>query len=161
MKAATRVVVTAFIETIVVIILTVIVSRVSKAECTVTIATPAPNTEVGSTVDVSGSVSDIPAGDKMWVFAHMSGLGVWWPQGGGAAAGYGDKEWKIAAYIGEPRDIGRNFEITTRVVEPMDNGKLEQWVRETSQSGRYPGIAMPNSVATCSPNPTVVVKKTG
>lgn len=82
MKATKRVVVTVFIATIVVIILTVIVSQVSKAACTVTIAAPAPNTEVSSTVDVSGSVSDIPAGDKMWVFAHMSGLGVWWPQGG-------------------------------------------------------------------------------
>ena len=134
------------------------IAQAPSPGCSVEISAPAANTQVGSTVQVTGSAS-VPSGTRLWVFAHRKDLGVVWPQGGGSA-NIGNGQWKVLVFIGLPRDIGSEFEIMARVVDDKENQELEGWVKEAAKTGQYNGIPMPSSHTGCTYKPdTVVVKK--
>jgi hypothetical protein len=46
-------------------------------------------------------------------------------------------------FFGVERDIGSEFEITARVIEPNENKELEAWVKRSTETRQYPGISMP------------------
>ena len=102
----------------------------------------------------------MPEQDKdygCWRIGRISAF--WWPQGGGSAD-VENGDWKVTAFLGLPRDVGHQFEITARVFGEAGNKLLEQWVQETAKTGLYPGMPMPQWVGTCQ-SATVVVTKSG
>ncbi|MGE3781621.1 MAG: hypothetical protein AB7H71_02610 [Alphaproteobacteria bacterium] len=127
------------------------VAEAQGDRCSVEILSPVMNARVGEASNVSGSAT-IPAGTKLWIFAHRKGLALWWPQGGGFAQIDNDKQWTVLVFFGVERDIGSQFEITARVVEPTENRELEAWVRRSVETRQYPGIPMPRAVPSCLVN---------
>lgn len=133
-----------------------IAQQISPA-CEVRIVSPVNYGRVGQTVDVSGTAT-IPLGTRMWVLAHRKGLAVWWPQGGGAVNIVANK-WMVLTYIGEPRDIGSEFEVTARVFDEQGHQVLLNWVKKAADTGIYPGIPMPVSDSRCRANTVTVAKQ--
>jgi hypothetical protein len=130
---------------------------VRAQQCDITITAPKPGDEVGATGTVEGKAT-IPEKGHLWILAHMTGLGDWWPQGQGPAT-VTDGAWEVTAYFGQAQDVGKKFEVAAAVVGDADNQKLIKWVAEAPGKG-YPGTRFPNTVAGC-PIRKVTVLKTG
>ena len=130
-------------------------------QCSVTIARPISGAQVSGIEQVDG-VARKPSGQgrdlHLWVFAHRTGLAGWWPQGGGETKIVGGR-WMVTAFFGEPRDIGRAFEIAAVFVEDNEHAKLLQWVQTTIDTGRYPPVNYPNAAPGCAPSDVVTVQK--
>ena len=131
---------------------------VARAACSITIAAPAQNAQVGETTSVSGTASEIGAGNRLWLLAHRKDIGLWWPQGGGSIDLDTAGKWTAIVFIGVARDVGQPFEITARAFADTENKILEQWVQKTGATGQYPGIPMPRWLPDCG-QATVVVTR--
>jgi hypothetical protein len=129
----------------------------SQDACRITIDLPRPGTQVGTSTPVNGAAV-IKTGTHLWVFAHRKGLAIWWPQGSGEAS-IRDGQWEVLANIGGPDDRGAQFEIMAAVVDSNEDSKLNKWVQDSEQSGKYPGIKLPPSVAECGAPRIVTVTR--
>lgn len=116
--------------------------------CSIAITSPKAGQTVAEDAQVEGSAS-IPAGSFLWVFSHRKGLQLWWPQGGGPAPLSATGKWQVVVTFGTERDTGRDFEIAAAAVDANTNEQLRGWVKRAEESGRYPGIQFPSSVAGC------------
>jgi len=124
--------------------------------CSVKINAPSNQQTVGETGDVSGTGA-IPAGTYLWVFDHRKGIALWWPQGGGSAV-ITRGSWDVLANFGLDRDNGSQFEIVAVVVDQKTNDELLNWVKGAEETGRYPGMELPHTVAACRLEQVTVTK---
>lgn len=127
-----------------------------NSQCTIEILSPKEGEHVGGTASVIGR-AHIPEGKDLWLFDHVKGLALWWPQGAGPA-NVEDGKWEVLATFGGDQDIGRNFEIALAVLEPAETKELLQWFKEADKTGKYPGLRFPPVVHGC-PVPRVTVNK--
>jgi hypothetical protein len=124
--------------------------------CAIEIVTPRSGASVPGELQIQGKAA-IPPGTHLWVFAHRKGLALWWPQGGGATTVV-DGMWDTTVFLGEPRDIGRPFEIVAIAVEANADASLRAWVARAEETGRYPGMRFPQAVSTCRLATITVIK---
>ncbi len=118
------------------------------------ITTPHSGDDVGSTIRIEGT--SISINDKhLWVFLQREGLQVWWPQGGEIMV-KSNGSWRQGAFVGSSKDIGFDFNITALWVDNNVNRELKDYIAETSVSGNYYGIPLPEG----SPSATIIVHKT-
>jgi hypothetical protein len=126
------------------------------SQCTIDILSPKQGEHVAEAGTVKGK-AHIPEGKDLWVFVHVKGLALWWPQGAGPAA-LEEGKWEVLATFGIERDAGRDFEIAVAVLEPTETKELLQWFKKGDETGRYSGMRFPPVVRGC-PIPHVIVTK--
>jgi hypothetical protein len=84
----------------------------------VKILSPKNGDEVGSKIVVKGT-SKVKDGSSVWVLAHLRLLtDQWWPQPKPLVQPNGD--WEALAYIGQPDDVGFDFEIAVATFDKVD-----------------------------------------
>lgn len=124
------------------------------SECTVTITEPKARQEVGVRLLIEGRAT-IPAGHHLWAFArHEAFQPLWWPQNE-ARIGE-DGKFKVFASIGEPHDIGFDFDLSIAVFAEPEHLKLKAEHTRAMTTGDFRPIPMPQ--ASCPPL-TLTVKK--
>jgi len=125
--------------------------------CIVTITGPKMTDTVAASVVAEGTAK-LPQDAYLWILAHVNGLGVWWPQGGGPAT-VRDARWNVSVVLGTSADSGRDFEIIAIVVDRQTHALLMRWVKDAESRGVYNGILLPSFIPTCSPARVVVLRK--
>lgn len=124
------------------------VSMAQQAQqCKIEISSPRPGESVGGQEQIKGS-AQTPAGTFLWVFVHVKGLALWWPQGGGAAIPE-KGQWQVLAFFGVDRDAGKDFEIAAVALDSDANNEILKWYKRTEETGQYPGMRFPSSVKGC------------
>ena len=119
----------------------------------ISITSPKPSAQVGRTVRVEGKSKDFP-GRYLWIFVHVEGLELWWPQRGGIKL-KPDGTWRQGAHLGGSQDIGFDFEITAIWVDRKTNQDLKTYLSKGEKSGHYPGMLLPEG----EPSALVTVHK--
>src|SRR5436305_1189311 len=94
-------------------------------QCSIEILSPKQGEHVTESSLIKGR-GQVPAGKDLWVFVHVKGLALWWPQGAGPAV-WEDRNWEVLGYFGGPQDIGRDFEISAAVLDPDQTNELRRW----------------------------------
>jgi hypothetical protein len=121
----------------------------------VKIIAPPNGQAVGSYViaEVFAKIND--KSSKVWVFAHIKQLGdQWYPQTAPIKNSKGN--WEAYVRIGEPPDIGLEFEIAAATFNQDGEREILRYHELGRQTGRWVPIPMP----TCTSNlDTVIVKK--
>lgn len=126
--------------------------------CGVEFTTPQSGDRVAGEGNVSGSAKNLPPGAHVWVFAHRRGLGLWWPQGGGAAK-VQEGKWLAFVTYGQSRDLGSDFELTTAVLGDTSDADMNNWIKRAEETGQYPGIRLPASLQGCISKTVVVTRE--
>lgn len=119
-----------------------------------TILSPREGEQVGATSKIEGRAEQQP-GKHLWVFSHREGLAVWWPQGGEVTV-KSDGTWKHAVFLGQPQDIGLDFEIAVLWLDDQVDKQTKEYLSKGDATGHYPGIPLP----TGEPRTIVTVAKT-
>ena len=117
--------------------------------CSLSIVEPRTGERHGGGVLVSGKAS-VPADRFLWTFSHRRGLAVWWPQGGGPAT-INDGEYAVLTTLGQPQDVGAEFEIRVQIVDAAESEKLNAWFKRGDATGRYDGIPLPPAAEGAAP----------
>lgn len=125
------------------------------AEFDVKITYPQNGSEVGREVNVQGAAS-IPTGNYVWLLARRVDFApLWWPQRQ-AKIDLRTQKWQAVANLGEPRDIGWEFDIAVITVSAAGHKELmDYWVKAMT-TGDWKPIQIP---ATTSPPRILRVKK--
>ena len=111
----------------------------------VTIEEPRDGLEVGLIVTVKGTAT-IPSGTHIWVLARRVDFdGFWWPQGEGRINPTTQK-WRATATLGEPQDVGWDFDIAVIVVDEENHIKLGDYRRNAMRTGDWRPIEAPPTV---------------
>ena len=134
------------------------VAQEKANSCRVEFTTPQSGDRVAGEGDVSGSAKNLPPGAHVWVFAHRRGLGLWWPQGGGAAK-VQEGRWRVFVTYGQSRDLGSDFELTTAVLSDAADADMNNWIKRAEETGNYPGIRLPASLQGCITQTMVVTRE--
>lgn len=116
------------------------------------ITSPRDGSNCGATERVEGK-STVPPDKHLWIFAHRQGLRLWWPQVGEVRVEE-DGTWKQTIFVGQPQDIGFDFEITARWVDSRQSTDLEGYLQRGETAG-YPGLPLPEG----APTATVICSK--
>ena len=122
-------------------------------EAPLVITFPSPGDKVGRSVRIEGKSKNYP-GRALWIFAHLEGLEVWWPQRGVVKL-KPDGSWRQGAFLGSYDDIGFDFEITAIWVDEKVSQALVQYLATGEATGSYPGMRLPDG----EPTAMVVVHK--
>jgi hypothetical protein len=133
------------------------VAQEKSNPCIAEFTTPQSGDRVAGEGDVSGSAKNLPAGSHVWVFAHRRGLGLWWPQGGGAAK-VQDGKWLAFVTYGQNRDLGSDFELTVAVLADAADADMNNWIKRAEETGQYPGVRLPASQQGCITKSIVVTR---
>ncbi|RMH17290.1 MAG: hypothetical protein D6696_16105 [Acidobacteria bacterium] len=118
------------------------------------ITSPAEGAEVGAYARVTGRSQPIP-GKHLWLFAHRKDLAVWWPQSGEILLEE-DGTWQQSAFLGQPQDVGFDFELVVRWVSDDVHRRMVDYLSRGEATGHFPGIRLPDG----EPSATVTVRKT-
>jgi hypothetical protein len=119
-----------------------------EPQCKIEISSPRPGTPVGGDYLIKGS-AQVPAGTYLWVFVHVRGLALWWPQGGGPVVVEKNGKWEALAFFGIERDAGKDFEIAVAALDSEANIDLLKWYKRTEDTGQYPGMRFPSVIKGC------------
>ena len=114
-----------------------------KAGGSVKISTPREGDAVGAAGQVEGS-AELPADSHLWILVRRKDFDGWWPQGGAAAAVIGTR-WSVSVTYGGPQDAGHEFEIAALAVGPATHDLWTGWIRQVSETGRFPPVRLPHS----------------
>ena len=126
--------------------------------CSVEITSPQSGDRVSGEGDATGSAKNLPPGAHVWIFGHRRGLGLWWPQGGGAAQ-VRDGKWRVFVTYGQNRDLGSDFELTTAVLADADDAAMNNWIKRAEETGQYPGIRLLPSLQGCITKTIIVTRE--
>lgn len=127
--------------------------------CTIGWSRPRSSERVGHGVPVQGTATLAP-GLHLWVFARhvrFRTTDVWWPQGEGVVSP-DTRVWEVYATIGEPRDVGAEFDVTVAVFSREQHQKIASFLQQAQQKPVVPPRPMPPAVCTVAPR---TVRKTG
>jgi hypothetical protein len=126
----------------------------ARQENIVKIVSPNPGERVGARVVVKGT-SKIHDKSKIWVLVHLKLLrNQWWPQPEPTVDENGN--WEALAYIGEPQDIGMDFEIAVATFDPHAEAGILRYHDHGNKTGQWLPIKFPK---TTSDIDIVVVRK--
>jgi hypothetical protein len=117
------------------------------------ITSPKNGEDAGSAIRVQGRSKKYP-GKHLWLFCQRKGLSLWWPQGGAAQVGE-NGDWMQSIFIGQPQDVGFDFEIVAIWVSESINKDLIDYFVSAAKTDRYPGMRLPEG----SPRAQVTVRK--
>ena len=120
----------------------------------INILVPRNGEECGAALRVEGKTVQMP-GKFLWVFIHAKYLREQWRPQVGAIKVTGKGDWSTMVYLGNPRDIGNNFEIAAVWVDEKEHQRLKKSLHNTGQSGHPPSIKLPRG----EPLAKVTVKK--
>jgi len=109
----------------------------------VNITAPSEGQRIGDRIIVQGK-SDIKTQGKIWVLAHLKLLGgKWWPQDKTVVDK--DGNWQALAWIGQPQDIGMEFEIAVATFDENASKEIERYHLEGQRTGNYLPIGFPKT----------------
>src|ERR1700733_2298506 len=98
-----------------------------EKSCTVEFSQPKQGNSVSGQAKASGTAA-FPSGKHLWIFAHIQGLALWWPQCGGPAQVNGDK-WVCQVTYGQERDRGSDFEVAAVVLDDKDDSDMRNVIK--------------------------------
>jgi len=124
-------------------LLDIIEKNLKKKEELLVITFPRDGEECGANVRVEGR-SKIYKDKFLWLFAHLKGLSVWWPQSGVIYVDSTNGEWVQRARLGQPEDIGFDFEIKVMWVEESVHRRMKDYLANGEKTGDFPGIPLPD-----------------
>lgn len=124
-------------------LLDVIEKNLKKQEELLVITFPRNGEECGANVRVEGR-SKIYKNKFLWLFAHLKGLSVWWPQSGVINVDTTNGEWVQRARLGQPEDVGFDFEIKVMWVEESVHRRMKDYLSNGEKTGDFPGIPLPD-----------------
>jgi len=120
----------------------------------VTITSPKEGDNVGSRIVVKGT-STIHDNSHVWVLVHLKLLSnQWWPQPKPVVDEKGN--WQALASIGEPEDIGFDFEIVAATFDQQAEAEILRYHDHGSKTGQWLPISFPK---TTSNKAVVTVKR--
>jgi len=90
---------------------------------------------LGRSIKISGS--------HLWIFARRQGLAGWWPQGGEVYI-ESDGTWKQNVWLGQPHDVGFNFEIKALWVNDTVHQDMLNYLTRGDRENHYPPISLPD-----------------
>lgn len=123
-----------------------------------TITAPRAGEEVGSEVQVRGITGSLPAGAYLWLLARRSSFyPMWWPQQE-IRVQPNREDWSSGAHLGEPRDVGWDFDIGLIVVDSVGHDKLMNYWKKAATSGDWRPIEIPEPIDGYPPH-VITVKK--
>lgn len=100
------------------------------------INTPAADTTVRMEQIVSGTVGDVPAGNKVWVVVQ---IGVFYPQDGPMNV-LPDGRWTGTAFVGATGDAGKTFVLHVVETGPEGTAQFGDYLRRGRELRDFPGI---------------------
>ena len=124
--------------------------------CTVEFSEPKQGSSVSGEGKASGTAT-FPPGKHLWIFAHIQGLALWWPQCGGPAQIEKDR-WVCHVVYGQNRDSGSDFEVAAVVLDDKDDTDMRNVIKGY-QKGEYPGVELPPPTDGCPISKVIVTRK--
>jgi hypothetical protein len=128
-----------------------------EKSCGVEFNEPQEGNSVGSRVKAKGTAI-FPSGKHLWIFAHIQGLALWWPQCGGPAQIEKDR-WVCLVTYGEDRDRGSDFEVAAVVLDDKDDTDMRNVIKGYEQKREYPGVELPPPTKGCPVTKVIVTRK--
>jgi hypothetical protein len=120
----------------------------------VKIVSPKNGDEVKSKVIIKGT-SKIKDGSSVWVLVHLRLLtDQWWPQPKAVVQPNGD--WEAIAFIGQPDDVGFDFEIAVATFDSEAEKTIVQYHEKGLQTQQWLPIKFPKTTSNIA---HVTVKK--
>ncbi len=120
----------------------------------IVITSPSNGEECGATIKVEGKSEKFP-NKFLWVFSHRADLtDKWWPQTGVVKVNE-DGRWLIGVTLGQPQDVGFNFEIKAIWVDKNIHNQMEEYLVSGEKTNSYPPIRLPEG----EPSAQVTIKK--
>jgi len=102
--------------------------------------------EAGRTLVVEGTAR-LPTGCHLWVFARRTDFEpMWWPQHRVVVDPETGK-WSVEITLGEPRDVGRFFDVAVGVFGEEAHLKLSAYYVNAMKTGDWLPIEMPEVAA--------------
>ena len=144
----------AFINILLIIILALFFSGIAYGN-EVNILSPSSGDKVGARVIVKGT-SKLNDESHIWILVHAKLLqDQWWPQSRPVVDENGN--WQALSYIGQPQDIGLDFEIAVASFDKEAESNILKYHEVGRKTGQWLPISFPK---TTSPIRMVTVKKT-
>jgi hypothetical protein len=128
-----------------------------EKSCTVEFSEPRQGGTVSGQGTAKGTAT-VPPGKHLWIFAHIQGLALWWPQCGGPARIEKDR-WVCQVTYGQNRDSGSDFEVAAAVLDDKDNTDMRNVIKGYEQKGAYPGVELPPPTEGCAISRVIVTRK--
>lgn len=134
----------------------------SAQSCKVAITSPQKGDTVEVTGDISGTAT-VPSGMFLWILVHRKGLADWWPQSGGPAKPDSGGGWGVHATFGDEsnpsKDAKSAFEIVAAVVDKKEHDEIAKYVKQTKDTGKYPGLEIDLPPSPGCDSETVIVMR--
>lgn len=103
------------------------------------IISPQDSSQVSRDVTVEGTAI-VPAGSHVWALARRVDFEpFWWPQRE-VKIDQGTQRWQTTVSLGEPQDIGRDFNIGIGIVDEQEHLKLMEYWENAMESGGWKPI---------------------
>lgn len=131
-----------------VILIATIIDAQANEPCAISITAPEKNAEVERQTIVKGT-AEIPRGNYLWVLVRRSDFRpLWWPQ---REAQIDPKtfQWRAAAVLGGPQDVGWDFDIGVIAVDENGHAFLRNYWINAMKSGDWKPIEIPQT--SCPP----------
>jgi hypothetical protein len=128
----------------------------AEERCAVEIKEPKQGDSVSSSSKARGSATT--GGKHLWIFAHVEGLALWWPQCGGPASIKG-QDWSCLVFYGQDRDRGSDFELAAVVLDEKDNNDMLNVIHDYDRTHEYPGVSLPPPAEGCPIAKVIVTRK--
>jgi len=127
-----------------------------EKSCTAEFSEPRQGSSVSGQGKASGTAT-FPPGKHLWIFAHIQGLALWWPQCGGPAQIEKDR-WVCQVTYGQERDRGSDFEVAAVVLDDKDDTDMRNVIKGY-QKGEYAGVELPPPTEGCAISKVIVTRK--
>lgn len=107
------------------------------------ISNPIDGSEAPELFQVSGSINiNVPNGQYMWIMVNpVSDPNAWFPQSFSVVPYYGKWVQNVRIY----GKSGEKFNIAVILINEFDNRLILDWITQGRDTGRFPGIPLPNS----------------
>jgi hypothetical protein len=142
-----------------IVAMSIVLPSIANAAEKVNIAITAPtdkSTSAGRETVVKGTVTPLKAGQFLWILARAQEFDpLWWPQREAKVLASGG--WSGVAVLGEPRDVGKNFDIAAVVVDLAGHEEIKKHWINAVQTGEWRPMQIPRSIVM----KVVSVKKAG
>lgn len=115
----------------------------SSPAAEVTIDRPKSGEQVGQNISISGRVSGPTSDRHLWLVVHPVGSLGWWPQGSEFIPDPSDGSWEVPVTIGDPRDIGKRFEVAVISATDNANDEFGEYLREGNLASKFPEQPLP------------------
>jgi hypothetical protein len=98
-----------------------------------------PPATVGQAILVQGTVQNLPAGQKIWVFTQNPGSSDLNPQPQAAVINSAGS-WTSQTFVGSGGDAGKQFQILVVTADTAAVATITSYLDRARQTGNYPGL---------------------